>query len=246
MAVMTVKQTDIQVGVEKPFSVIHISDTHLTLADERNDERKNILAEARAKIFPPAEEILCETERYSKANGFTIIHTGDLIDFVSEANLERAKSFIDENDILFVAGNHEYSLYVGEAFEDEAYRNISFDHVQSFFKAPLRFNSCGIGGIDFVGIDNGYYLFDRLQLEMLKREVERGLPIVLFMHVPIVKQVIERADEVTLETIEYIKAQPQIKAILSGHAHRDFEVQLTEALPQYITGITTIRQVNFF
>ncbi len=246
MAVTNIKHTDIQIGVEKPFSIIHVSDTHLTLCDGRNDERKNLLACAREKIFPPAEDILCEIEEYSKKNGFTIIHTGDLIDFVSEANLDRAKKFIDDNSVLYVAGNHEYSLYVGEAFEDEAYRNISFDHVQSFFKAPLRFNSAVVGGVNFVGIDNGYYLFDRWQLEELEREVEKGLPIILFMHVPLVDQVIQRADAITLETVEYIKAQPNIKAILSGHAHRDFEPPLTENIPQYVTGITTIRQVNIF
>ena len=37
---MQIKQTDIKIGVEKPFSLVHISDTHFTLADERNDERK--------------------------------------------------------------------------------------------------------------------------------------------------------------------------------------------------------------
>ena len=58
----------------------------------------------------------------AKEYGVPIIHTGDLIDFVSLANLERAERFISENDCFTVAGNHEFSLYVGEAKEDAASR----------------------------------------------------------------------------------------------------------------------------
>ncbi len=280
MSITTVKQTDIHIGVEKTFSVIHVSDTHLTLADERDDDRKIALATKRSRVFnPPPEDILRETEDYSKLKGFTIIHTGDLIDFVSEANLERAEKFVNQNSVLFIAGNHEYSLYVGEAFEDEAYRNISLAHVQSFFKNPIRFNSYMIGGVNFIGIDNGYYLFDQSQLDMLKQEVAKGFPIVLFMHNPLFEKSLydysfelhqhksayltgtpdellkmgepsrmiqQKADKPTLKMIEYIKTQSQIKAILTGHLHKDFESNITDTLPQYITGITTIRQINIF
>ncbi len=280
MDVTTLKQTDLHIGIEKPFSFVHISDTHLTLADGRDDERKIALSKKRSKIFsPPPEDVLREAEKYVREKGLSIVHTGDLIDFVSEANLERAERFVKENTVLFVAGNHEYSLYVGEAFEDEAYRNKSLAHVQSFFKAPIRFNSCVIGGVNFVGIDNGYYLFDRAQLDMLKQEAAKGLPIVLFMHNPLFEKSLfeysfkvhkyqsayltgtpdellklgtpdrmaqQKPDEITLETIEYIKTQPLIKAILTGHLHRDFESNITDILPQYITGITTIRQINIF
>ena len=118
-------------------------------------------------------------------NDLKFIHTGDFIDFVSQANLERAKKFIDGNDVLFIAGNHEFSLYVGEAFEDEAYRNLSLEYVQKFFKEDIRFNARQIGGVNFVGIDNGYYRFDAQQLTKLEEQVALGLPIILYMHNPL-------------------------------------------------------------
>ena len=83
------------------------------------------------------------------------------------------------------AGNHEFSLYVGEAFEDAAYRNQSLARVQGAFTNDIRFASRLIGGVNFVAIDNSYYRIEREQLERLRREVKRGWPIVLTMHTPL-------------------------------------------------------------
>ncbi len=276
---MNIKNNTINIGLKKPFSLLHISDTHFTLADGRDDERKQSLAVSRSRHFVPAPELkLTEAEDYAKEHGLTIIHTGDLIDFVSEANLDRAKKFIDENDVLFISGNHEFSLYVGEAFEDAAYRNQSLEHVSSFFNEDIRFNSRIINGVKFIGIDNSYYRFEKEQLDNLKAEVEKSLPIVLFVHNPLYEKSLfdyafadsnnvagylvdapdellklyppdryiqQKADKITEETVEYIKTCPSIKAVLSGHMHFDFESMLTEALPQYVTGMTTARVINF-
>ncbi len=271
-------ETKLHIGLEKPFSVLHITDTHFFLADDRDNERKNKLSVKRAKHFPAPEEDLSEACAYAEEHGLPIVHTGDLIDFVSEANLDRAKRFIDENDVLFIAGNHEFSQYVGEAPEDEAYRNQSLSHVQTFFKEDIRFNARVIGGVNFIGIDNGYYRFDQEQLDSLKKEVTRGLPIILFVHDPLYDPAvfdfayaihngrcsalvgvpeeklstyteafripIERADEITAEMIAYIKSTPLIKAVLAGHIHDDHDSMLTDALPQFVTGMRTMRKLE--
>lgn len=79
--------TRVNAGASASFRLLHISDTHLTLADERNDQRKIKLAEDRSKYFPKAEQYLNEACKMAKKGNMTIAHTGDLIDFVSEANL---------------------------------------------------------------------------------------------------------------------------------------------------------------
>ncbi len=276
---MEIKSKIISIGASEPFSVLHVTDTHLVSADERDNERKNSLAQARKKYFVPSgEEKLKYATDYARKNSLTIVHTGDLIDFVSEMNLEKAKEFISGNDVLFVAGNHEFSLYVGEAFEDEAYRNQSISYVSSFFKDDIRFNSRIIGGVNFVGIDNGYYLFEKEQIEMLKNEVSKGLPIVLLLHTPLYEKSLceyaledsggtagyvvaapeeflklypedryiqQKADKITEETVEYIKNEKLIKCILAGHMHFDFESCVTPDLPQFVTGMTTIRRIDF-
>ena len=153
---MKVIETKLHIGLDAPVSFLHISDTHLTYADDRDDQRKIDLAAGRAPCFPHNAEELAAECAYAREQGLPILHTGDLIDFVSAANLDAAKRFMDENDVLFIAGNHEFSLYVGEAFEDEAYRNQSLAKVQAAFPDDIRFTSRVLGGVNFVGIDNGY------------------------------------------------------------------------------------------
>ena len=49
-----VRKITIDVGATSPFSALHISDTHLTFADERNDDRKIKLAASRLRHFSKA------------------------------------------------------------------------------------------------------------------------------------------------------------------------------------------------
>lgn len=185
---MELLHTSLAVGAPEPFTVLHMSDTHLTKADERNDERKIKLAERRKNSFPEEDEMLPAAAKLAKENNCPIIHTGDLIDFVSEANLDEAEKFISENDCFAAAGNHEFSLYVGEAREDAAYRAQSLPRVQRAFGNDIRFSSRIIGGVNFVAVDNSYYLFEPFQLEGLKTECEKGLPVVLCVHTPLYEE----------------------------------------------------------
>lgn len=182
---MNVVYDTIDIGLGKTVRVLHASDTHLTLADNRDDARKMELARSRAPGFPLAKRCLVEMARASRDTGLPIMHTGDFIDFVSVANLEAVKEFTEENDCFMAAGNHEFSLYVGEAYEDAAYRNQSLDKVQAAFSNDIRMSSRVIDGLNFVALDNGYYKFEAEQLAFLKEQVALGLPIVLMIHTPL-------------------------------------------------------------
>jgi len=182
---MNLLKTTIKVGAEKPFKVLHLSDTHLTLANEFDDARKHQLAKDRPACFPEPEATLEFASTYAKEHSLPILHTGDLIDFVSHANLERARQFTDENDVFLAAGNHEFSQYVGEAWEDAEYRNQSLGKVQAAFKNDIRFSKREIGGVNFVALDNSYYLVEWEQLDKLKAVVAEGKPVVLMMHNPV-------------------------------------------------------------
>ena len=182
---MKIIENVIEIGLEKPFEILHASDTHVALADERDDQRKLDLAKQRFQYFDYAMDNVKFMSAYAQENNLTIVHTGDFMDFVSEKNLDAVRDFVHNNDVFFAAGNHEFSLYVGEAFEDEAYRNISLDKVQSAFTNDIRFSVREIGGVNFVAIDNSYYLFEQSQLDGLKEVAKQGKPIVLLMHNPI-------------------------------------------------------------
>jgi len=53
---------------------------------------------------------------------------------------------------------------------------------------PMFFNARVVGGVNIVGIDNSYYRFADWQIWRLKKEVEKGLPIVLAFHDPLFEE----------------------------------------------------------
>ncbi|MBP3348429.1 MAG: metallophosphoesterase [Clostridia bacterium] len=272
---MNVIHTKLNIGATKPFKIVHVSDTHFTYADDRDDERKIAMAGRRRKVFPDSEKVLAEAVRVSKELSCPIIHTGDLSDFVSVANLEAVRKFLAENDCFFVAGNHEFARYIAEADENAEYRNLSLATVQAAFTNDIRMASRVINGVNFVALDDGYYLIEPEQMEFLKNEVEKGLPIVLMMHVPLFEQNFfddimpnrssahmlavpkelmanydrgtyydQLADDLTYEAWEYITSQPNIKAILTGHLHFNYECMIKDRLPQILTGMRDVRVVE--
>ena len=179
-----VREVEVVAGIEKPFSVLHISDSHLAYADERDDARKNRLSAKRLKSFGKAEARLRAQRQYAIENNLPIVHTGDMMDFVSEQNLDVVKDIFSKGDWIVAAGNHEYSLYMGEAKEDAAYRAKSYDKVQAAFPNDLTFHSRVLNGVNFVTLDNGYYKISKEQFSKMKKEVKKGLPIILVCHNP--------------------------------------------------------------
>lgn len=185
---MGIKKIDLRIGLQSPVKLLHISDTHLSFADSRDDACKMKLAEKRSQLFENGTHAclihLLNAMDYAVEHCDLLVHTGDLIDFVSYRNLDLVKGIMGDLDYFFVAGNHEFSKYVGEAVEDEAYKQDSLPLVQQAFKHDIRFCSRVVGGLNLVGIDNSYYHFNREHIELFKAEVLKGLPIILFVHNP--------------------------------------------------------------
>lgn len=275
-----VRKITIPVGATTPFKALHISDSHLTWTDSRDNERKLKLGEKRMKIFPDAEYYFNESLRYAGENGMILLHTGDLIDFVSDANLEYVASRLSGTVAVTAAGNHEYSQYVGEAKEDAAYKAQSYDKVQMAYPNDLTFASYVMNGVNFVAVDDVYYNFTDHQRQLMKKEVRKGLPIVLMCHVPLYtpehcamilksnkgkggymtgapleitetyvdlpdlkpgmewknRRIQQRADKPTLRFVEWLKKQPELKAILCGHTHGFYQERFSPTAIQYTVG----------
>jgi len=239
--------TVLDIGVEAPFELLHFSDIHLALADERDDLRKRELAAKRRPHFAAAEENLAQTAAEARRTGALLVSTGDLIDFVSHANLDAVRRFTDENDCFFAAGNHEFSLYVGEAFEDAEYRNRSLARVQSAFRNDIRFASRIVNGVNLVAVDNSYYLFEPAQLDALKAECRKGLPVILLMHVPLYTEALCRAVmETYRQPCSYLMAAPDavVDAYESDYRRRQQRADaVTREAFEYILSEPAIRAV---
>jgi len=274
---MQIIKSYFHIGLKEPFCVLHASDTHITFADNRDIDKKLELSKERNKAFPTAEENLEFLKEKASKEERTVIYTGDLIDFVSEMNFDEAEEFCKSVDVFMSAGNHEFSHYVGEAKEDADYRNMSLPRVQRIFKNDIRCSSRIIGGVNFVAIDNSYYLFEKEQLDFLKKETEKQYPVILCVHTPLYTKELydfaskkpgspaylmsvpeelmqgyspdrfeqQKQDEITAKAYDFIVNCKNIKGILSGHLHKDFEGMIGNDIPQLVTGCSTVREVYF-
>lgn len=181
-------KSTLEIGLERPVRLLHVTDTHMGLCDARDDARKQALAARMEDKSAGTIAYLEEQLAYARAHCDLLVHTGDLMDFVSQANMEKAREVLRLPNVFFIAGNHDYSQYVGEAWEDMAYRMNSYRSMGEGLGVNMFFNARTVGGVNLVGIDNCYHQVEDWQTERLSMEVRKGLPIVLMLHVPIFEE----------------------------------------------------------
>ena len=172
------------IGAEKPFTLIHFSDIHLTETLPGDDEKLKELAAKRRLKYTFSETVLEEIEKVNNETDGLLLITGDMMDFNSLGNFEKIRRFTEKNNCLFVAGNHDFRLFGGMEYDVPEMRERNLPAVQAMFRNDIRFFSKVINGVNIVGIDNCYYRFEEYQFERLKEEAKKGLPIILAMHVP--------------------------------------------------------------
>lgn len=182
---MNLIYNEINIGAKEPFRLLHVTDIHVACPDGTDEERIIALAEKRRHTYPFSLRVLEETEALAKKENALPLITGDMMDCFSHGSSEIIRKFTDRNDCIFVAGNHDFRVFGGMQYDVPSSREKNLNAVSSLFRNDIRFFSKEINGINVVGIDNAYYRFEEFQLEMLKKEVEKGLPIILAMHVPL-------------------------------------------------------------
>ena len=187
----------IEIGATKPFSVLHISDTHLTAAYPDEPEVKRKLGDGRTRCFGGRqEEALRDSLAWAKENADYVIHTGDLIDWQSRANFDLVRKYFGAN-MTGSMGNHEFSESMGysnpKESPTEAYKDRSRKQLAEIFPFDLSLDSTVINGVNFVTLDDVYGYVTADQVERFHAEVRKGLPIILCMHVPFMTPEIWRA-----------------------------------------------------
>lgn len=175
---LQIVKTTLNVGAVKPFKLLHVTDSHIALDDPGQDF-------GRFKFFTKAEQYFIEAAEYARDNQMPILHTGDLIDFTSEANLAFVDKHLAPMDYMYAAGNHDFCHRVGFATEDHDYKLRQMKLTAPHIRSNLYFDSRVINGVSIVTLDNSYYLMRDGQIDLLRAEAAKGLPIILAMHNPI-------------------------------------------------------------
>ena len=180
----------VEAGATKPFSVLHLSDTHLAYAypDEHPDK-----VDESARRCPAfggrQEEALAESLAWAKDNVDYVVHTGDLVDFQSRANFDIVRKYWGTG-VFGSMGNHEFSSAIKADCgklppRSEAFKAGSWDILKKCYPVDVRFGTTVVNGVNFICMDNVYGTVQPDQVERFRAEAKKGFPIVLCMHVPI-------------------------------------------------------------
>lgn len=252
----------IKAGAEKPFSLLHISDTHLTAAYPAEGEKKQKLKTVRSQTFGGRqEEALRDSLAWAKQHVDYVLHTGDLIDWQSEANFDLVRKYYGEGGAKMFGclGNHEHSpnMWLGDD-------GVKKEAVRAALAAAYPFDndlaSTVVNGVNFVAIDDAPGTVTAAQAARVEAEFKKGLPTILCMHVPFNTPHIWRAatkfwakknlfaipdaskyqckmsDPTTRDFVAYLKVQPLLKGILAGHLHIDVVDRFSPTAKEYVVG----------
>ena len=181
------KRIRIEIGLGKPLRVLHLSDTHLPLMTEGERARplRDRLFRERSRCWAKAERSLAEAVVYAKRENLPILHTGDLIDFLGEANVARAAEFAADPSVYAVAGNHEWCYFMYTRREEQGTIQEMFrERLDRAYRNDLEVSSRIIGGINFVGFDDWTYQVNERQDAFIRAEFAKGLPTVILCHCP--------------------------------------------------------------
>ena len=263
---LNIAHVRIDAGAERPFSVLHISDTHLTLAGEGEPESIRRHSASRTDTFGGRQLEALETSvEWARHNADYLVHTGDLVDFVSEANLAAVRRCLGgAAAALGCMGNHEFSPSGG--IKGAAERRKAFrDRLAGAFPYDPSFSSRVVNGVNFVAMDD---VFGDVRPELATRfeaEVKRGLPVVLLVHVPFRTPLVaagqdkywswdrkfrnepvpfrrgfglceKSSDPDTAEFVKYLKSETRLKGILAGHFHFSVQDRFSPTAMEYVVG----------
>ena len=257
----------VHVGLEKPFSILHISDTHFTAAYAHEGVFRCGAAARRTETFGGRqEEALRDSLAWAKANVDYVLHTGDLIDFQSEANFDLVRKYYGET-VFGPMGNHEFYTYLPDEKHtwQEPFKDRSWPILKANYPVDARFSAKVVNGVNFICLDDVFGTVRSDQVEKFHAEAKKGLPMVLCMHVPFFTDEIwlktcrfwrnpmkpfrdaavpeaagdwkrQREDRVTADFIAYLRSEKLLKGLLVGHEHVDVQDRFSETAMEYVVG----------
>ncbi len=179
-------------GLERALTLVHITDSHVSEADERDPRAREFAAkyqetfEQHTPNRVSAREVFEQTiERSRRLAADCTILTGDIIHFPSRTALEILKKNLASlrGPYLYTLGNHDWHFPYLESNDDtrEAHYNLFAELTGGDPAAQV----VRLGGVRLVALDNSNYRVTRQQLDFLRSQLQTGEPCLLFIHIPL-------------------------------------------------------------
>ena len=183
----------------KSSRIFHITDTHLSLDNERGDAfiefskrmagayKSNTHFETGEKVTTSQSfEQTLQRAKDEKADFLAL--TGDIFSFPSEAAIEWVLEKLEETGIPYgyIAGNHDWHYEGMEGSSNELRKTWTEKRLKPLYqKNNALFASYEVNGLQVVFIDNSTYEIKPEQLVFLKETIKSDKPFLLFMHIPL-------------------------------------------------------------
>lgn len=253
-------------GVKKKV-IYHLGDVHLTAIDALCTAEEIAFAKEKEENWLRARESFASVhgepygeDRNASANvhfanmlsaaadGDALLMTGDVIDYVSDANMRKMEEVLSSLPlpVMTVCGNHEPKEKLPDGY--------------LYAKCKLPVQILDLGDLFILGLDDSLREITSVQTKALESLLETGKHIVIAMHVPILPENASGplldcgeyfhlnysgASDETLRFVELVKANAgQIAAVFVGHVHFLNVSLLSPGLKQYTTSQGLVGNLN--
>ena len=261
-------------GLVGPVRLLHVTDSHLALIDARDAGHVEACSGVRERfgqqrLDADGNGIFTEitfAELMSAAAALDadlLAHTGDLIHFPSQANMEAAMAGLGSarSEVLFTSGNHDWLFPGGDSVP--GHREASWPRLDPLTDGRPSHQARDIGGLRFVAVDDSTYQIGDGQLAFWREQLAAGLPTVLFTHIPLSlptlrpptiarwqsplllaepawpagERELHGIGEDTAATVEFARsltAAENLVAVFCGHVHFPHVDTLSPSAAQYV------------
>lgn len=196
-----IEETTIPIeGIKKNTTIIQVTDSHLLLCDKTDDPQlRDYFVFARQWFLDNCtrnddahpndifeEHIKCIQEIKPDITVFT----GDMVCAPTNVGIAHlADAFQKIGNYMYVPGNHDWVwptdfLENGELTEENRQKAVA--RFESIISAEdFDFQVRELNGLLLIGINTSDYFITEKQLEQLRVQFERGMPCILFIHIPV-------------------------------------------------------------
>jgi UDP-2,3-diacylglucosamine pyrophosphatase LpxH len=185
-------------GLEKTFSMMQITDAHVSLIDERDpEELERLRGENYMEQFPnnmldqagnqinPTDRFARVVERAEVLSPDLLCLTGDIIHYPTQYAIEFVKNRIEKTGlpVIYTPGNHDWCFTnVPGSHMD---RQEGWEKIKALQNDSMECAEYVLHGLQFLVLDNSIYQITPAQLEFMRNGFSRELPTVVLMHIPL-------------------------------------------------------------
>lgn len=188
-------------GLTRPVRVLHVTDTHMAVVDERDAEHiatcrgasdrflhRHQNRDAHGKPISPEDAFTHIMAAFGSQELDLIALTGDIVDFPAQANVDYVLAGVEiaGAPMLYTAGNHDWMFpTLAETADQGVLRETWWPALARLYTREVACSILDISGVRFLAIDDSTYQITEAQLEFVRKGLAAGLPTVILTHIPL-------------------------------------------------------------